>query len=139
MIAIIAPIGTLLLGIALYMIEDKLCWPQIEVFPPLRKFVNRLIGSVSIVLIIAGVFFCLFAAGGGIIYMENKSFIARFKGATTTIKDQREIIRNFHERIAITSKVIDLNAKLAEKKYWKSIPVIGWYLPDELNSLEPIR
>lgn len=141
MLAIIVPVGTLILGILMLAVEGRLCREQRQGKPlsTSRKFVNWFTPQAGVTLTVMGTIFCLLALGGGLHYTGSKTFIAEFKEAKITIESQRGTARTLLERATMAGKIIDLNSELAQKKYWNSIPIIGWYLPDELSELERIQ
>lgn len=66
--------------------------------------------------------------------------IAEFKSVENTLYNARtdKKISNF-EIAAIQQKVVDNNRWLASNKFYNSIPIIEWYIPDEVDNLEPIK
>lgn len=127
MLAIIIPVVILLLGILLQVADSN------------RKRSVPALAAIGPTLIIVGAVLCILSLAGLFHYTESKSFVAEYKGAQVTIENQRGRIQTFHERIAMAGKIIDLNSRLAKDKYWNSVPILGWYLPDELDDLEPIQ
>jgi hypothetical protein len=72
-------------------------------------------------------------------YYSAKSKIAEYKSVQTTLENARENKNaNPYEIAAIQQKVVDSNKWLANKQYWNDT-ILGWYIPDEVDDLKPIR
>jgi hypothetical protein len=66
--------------------------------------------------------------------------ISEFKAVQTSLLNARENkgISQF-EIAAIQQKVVDSNKWLASYKYYNSISIIEWWIPDSVDKLEPIQ
>lgn len=141
MLATIIPVGTVFLGIVLSVVSSRIYLSRMRGYTasPLRKFIEHLCERAGTTLIGVGIILSICSLVGSYYYAGSKSFIAEFKEAKVTIESQRLKVFNALERVTLTLKVVDLNAELAKSKYWNSTPIIGWYLPDELDDLESIQ
>ena len=72
-------------------------------------------------------------------YYSTKVKIVEFKSVQSTLENARENKNaNPYEIAAIQQKVVDSNKWLANKQYWNDT-ILGWYIPDEVDDLKPIR
>lgn len=72
------------------------------------------------------------------LWYSNKAFKAEYEATKETIKITREIENTALEKAALTHKIIEINRQLASKKYWNG-GLLGWYIPDDVANLEPLR
>jgi hypothetical protein len=72
-------------------------------------------------------------------YYSTKSEIVEFKSIQSTLENARENKNaSPYEIAAIQQKVVDANKWLASNQYWNDT-VLGWYIPDEVDDLKPIK
>jgi hypothetical protein len=91
-------------------------------------------GLVSIGVVLLIVLFTL-----PFIHYSIKSQIVEFKSVQTTLENARENKNaSPYEIAAIQQKVVDANKWLASNQYWNDT-IFGWYIPDEVDDLKPIR
>lgn len=72
------------------------------------------------------------------VWYGNKELKASYETTVETIEASREVGNTILERAALTHKIIEVNQKLAVKKYWND-GFWDWYIPDDVANLEPIR
>lgn len=56
----------------------------------------------------------------------------------SSINNARQIQNNI-EVAAITMQIAKFNGDLASLQYYDSLPIIGWYIPDNVSKLQPIQ
>lgn len=93
----------------------------------------KIVGGVCSVAILS---FCLIA--WPISYYEAKVSIERYYAVKETIENSRLSEMDSIERAAIQNKITEVNADLAEMKYWNGT-IFDWYIPDEVEELEPLK
>ncbi len=117
MILLIVLLALVLLLAALFSVTDN----------DLFMFGSFIVGVVFLVALI-----CLPCS-----YYTTKGHIAEFNSVKETLKVARDRGES-NENVALQMKVIDSNKWLASTKYWNST-IFDSFIPDEVESLEPIR
>lgn len=73
-----------------------------------------------------------------LIRLGNITEVNSFKETKAEIQRAREQKRDL-EKATITKETADKNAWLRNSKYFNSLPIIEWTVPDEVETLKPIK
>lgn len=97
---------------------------------------QEIVGVVVVVLIIAqlAAIICLPFA-----YVNSKAFIVKYKAQMEILRKpyiQENVGAMRIQDAAVTNRIAELREKLAELKYYNSLPYIEEFITDEINELE---